>query len=156
MRKERPSGLLARLSIWFGCARDELPLDLRDLVDRHYPPLTEDGRRQSVASADISDLASGQAAVLLEQIEKMRAIVPAPKVMEIPTDATQRVPAMISANDILAGQPYTPMELPEYFAARVTTTLDGCTNPETVAAVKESSLSKLRVSARLRLGDRDD
>ena len=97
----------------------------------------------------IDDLTAGQAASLRTQIEKMRAIVPAPKVMEIPKIGGRRVPSMISGNNILGGQSYTPMELPEYFAARVITTLDGCTSSEAVAAVKDSSLSRLRVYAKL-------
>jgi hypothetical protein len=97
----------------------------------------------------IEDFQPSRTKALLEQIEKMKAVVPAPKVMEIPEIHGRRVPAMISGNNILAGAPYRPMELSQYFAARITTTLDGCTSPAAIEAVKDSSLTKLRVTARL-------
>ncbi len=98
----------------------------------------------------IDDLGTRDATLLREQIEKMKQLVPAPKVMEIPAQDGRRAPAMISGNRVLEGDPYTPMSLPEYFAARVTTTLDGCTNPHVVAAVKDSSLSRVNITAHLR------
>jgi len=86
---------------------------------------------------------------LKSQIRKMKQLVNAPKVMEISEAANARAPAMISGNQVLGDQPYKPMTLPEYFAARVTTTLDGCTDAEVVAAVQQSSLSRIAVTAKL-------
>jgi hypothetical protein len=97
----------------------------------------------------LTDLSSTQTEFLNKQIVKMKQLVNAPKVMEIPEHSGHRYPAMISGNKILAGQPYTPMDLPAYFAARVTTTLDGCTDPQVVEAVNDSSLSRVRVTAKL-------
>ena len=86
---------------------------------------------------------------LKDQIKKMKQLVRAPKVLEIPEEAGRRFPRMVSGNNILADVPYTPMDLPEYFTARVTTTLDGATNPEVVATVQDSSLPRIHVNARI-------
>jgi len=98
----------------------------------------------------IDDLAQKDRNFLKEQIGKMKKGLPSPKVMEIPTIDGRRYPAVISGNRILEDGEYRPMPLPEYFVARITTTLDGCTNPEVIAAVKDSSLSKLNVHAKIR------
>lgn len=98
----------------------------------------------------IDDLARKEKESLRKQIKKMKGVVPAPKVMEIPISDGKRYPAVISGNRILEGNGYRPMQLPEYFVARIITTLDGCTDPGVVAAVKDSSLSKLNVHARIR------
>ena len=87
---------------------------------------------------------------LKKQIEKMKNVVPSPKVMEIPESDGKRYPAIISGNRVLEGDDYTAMQLPEYFVARVTTTLDGCTDPEVVAAVNDSTISRLNVHAKIR------
>ena len=97
----------------------------------------------------IADLPPAQREALQEQIAKMRGLVPAPKVMEIPEMNGQRFPAIISGNRILGNDEYTPMYLPDYFVARITTTLDGCTSPSVVAKVKDSGLPQLHVSARI-------
>ena len=97
----------------------------------------------------LKEMNESEADLLKLQIGKMKHLVVAPKVMEIPEYSGRRFPAMISGNNILDGRPYTPMGLPEYFAARVTTTLDGCTNPKIVEAVQESSLSRVDVAAKL-------
>lgn len=97
----------------------------------------------------VDDLSTAALEFLKTQIVKMQQLVPAPKVMEIPDEGAQRAPAMISGNNLLNGDPYTPMELADYFAARVTTTLDGCTDPAVVSAVQDSSLSRVHVAAKL-------
>jgi hypothetical protein len=84
---------------------------------------------------------------LLQQIEKMRTLTPAPKVMEIVESDGHRVPRIISANRLSAGEPFQPLALPDYFSARVLTTLDGCTNPSVVEAVQDSSLSRVGIQA---------
>jgi hypothetical protein len=97
----------------------------------------------------VADLPPAQQEALRQQITKMKGLVPAPKVMEIPEVSGQRFPAIISGNRILGNEDYVPMYLPDYFVARVTTTLDGCTNPSVVARVKDSGLQQLQVSARI-------
>jgi hypothetical protein len=98
----------------------------------------------------IDELSERERNRLLDQISKMRQLVPAPKVMQISEHDGNRVPSMVSGRRLLAGDPYVPMELPEYFAARIITTLDGCTNPSIVGAVKDSSLSRVDVNAIIR------
>lgn len=99
----------------------------------------------------ICDLQKKEKEFLNSQIKKMKEIVLSPKVMEIPTSEGNRYPAMISGRRILENKEYRPMPLPEYFVSRITTTLDGCTDPEVVAAVTDSSLSKLDVRAKIRV-----
>lgn len=98
----------------------------------------------------ISDLSNRDHVLLRDQIKKMKNVIPSPKIMEIPEFAGKRYPAIISGNRVLADEDYTAMQLPEYFVARVITTLDGCTDPEVVAAVKDSKLSRLNVLAKIR------
>jgi hypothetical protein len=57
---------------------------------------------------------------------------------------------MISGNRILAGEPYTSIALPDYFVTRVTTTLDGATDPTTVEVIQESNLSRAHLIAKLK------
>ena len=99
---------------------------------------------------DLHDMSQGKATVLHKQIQKMKRLVPAPKVMQIPESGNRRSPQMVSGNNVLKGRSYRPMDLEDYFVARVTTTLDGCTDPQVVEIVQESSLTKLHVSARLK------
>jgi len=68
----------------------------------------------------------------------MKKVVPAPKVMEIPESHGKRFPAMISGNKIFNGEIYRSMPLPDYFVARIMTTLDGCTDPGVVTRVQDS------------------
>jgi hypothetical protein len=97
----------------------------------------------------IESLSRTERAALEEQISKMKRVVPAPKVMEIPEIGGRRFPAIISGNRIIDGEEYVPMQLADYFVARITTTLDGCTNPLIVARVKDSSLNQLRIYAQI-------
>jgi hypothetical protein len=87
---------------------------------------------------------------LIEQLRKMRSLVPAPKVMQIVESGDSRIPQMVSGNNILSGMPYVPMQLPDYFSARVLTTLDGCTSGAIVSAIQDSSLSRVHLVADLR------
>ena len=98
----------------------------------------------------VEDMGQREAAFLREQIQKMRQLVDAPKVMEIPEADDRRYPQMVSGNKILSDAPYRPMSLENYFVARVTTTLDGCTNPRVVAMAEDSSLPQLHVDARIK------
>ncbi len=98
----------------------------------------------------IEDQDERERRALIEQIVKMLKLVPAPKVMEILEEDGRRTPRIISGRRILAGNPYVPVELPDYFVARVLTTLDGCTNSKVVDAVQDSRLSRLHVKALLR------
>jgi hypothetical protein len=79
-----------------------------------------------------------------------QVIVDAPKVMEIPETNDRRYPRMVSGNNILNDDPYKPMSLENYFVARVTTTLDVCTNRRAVDLAEDSSLTKLHVDARVK------
>jgi len=98
----------------------------------------------------VEDLDQREVAFLREQIQKMKQLVYAPKVMEIPETNDRRFPRMVSGNNILNDAPYQPMSLENYFVARVTTTLDGCTDRRAVVLAENSSLTKLHVQARIR------
>lgn len=87
---------------------------------------------------------------LKEQIKKMRQIVFAPKIMEIPEIDGRRSPAIISRNRILENGLYKSIPLSEYFVTRITTTLDGCTNQEIVDNVGDRSLSRLNIKANIK------
>jgi len=97
----------------------------------------------------LNDMSAADAARLQSQIEKMKRLVDAPKVMEIPEDSGRRYPSMVSGNNVLYHHPYISMELPDYFTARVTTTLDGATDAGVVEAVQDSSLQRVDVIAKL-------
>jgi hypothetical protein len=95
----------------------------------------------------VSELSDEEREHLKIQIRKMKRLVNAPKVMEVPELDGIRFPQIISGNNILQDSPYTPMSLSDYFVARVTTTLDGCTDPWVIATVQDSSLPTVHVSA---------
>jgi hypothetical protein len=97
----------------------------------------------------ITELNHAERTFLARQIALMKHLVHAPKVMEIRECDGRRFPAMISGNQILAGEPYVAMDLPGYFTARVTTTLDGCTDPEVVQVVQHSTLPQVDIIAKL-------
>jgi hypothetical protein len=98
----------------------------------------------------LDDMSAADAAFLQSQIEEMKQLVDAPKVMEIPEDSGRRYPSMVSGNNGLDHEPYISMELPDYFTARVTTTLDGTTDASVVDTVQDSSLSRVDLIAKLR------
>jgi hypothetical protein len=98
----------------------------------------------------LTDMDTSESDFLKEQLRKMKHLVEAPKVMEIPEFSGGRYPQIVSGNNFLDDQLYTPMDLPDYFVARVTTTLDGCTDPEVISTVQDSSLTRLHVDARLK------
>ena len=97
----------------------------------------------------IDELSPSERRDLEGQISDMRKLVDAPKVMEIPEFAGERHPSVISGNRILEGGSYLSISLPDYFVARVTTTLDGATDPRIVDVVQESSLPRAHLIARL-------
>jgi len=98
---------------------------------------------------EIDGLTEAERASLITQITKMKKHVAAPKVMEIVERDDKRFPKMVSGNKVLAGSRYTPMALPEYFTARVTTTFDGCTDPCLIERVQDSSFPCIVVAAKL-------
>lgn len=100
--------------------------------------------------ADVTELTPNDLRELKTQIRKMRELVAAPKVLDVPTSDLFRDPRMISGNKILAGQPFRALRLSDYFVARVTTTLDGATNQATVLLVKDSPLARVNVFAKIR------
>jgi hypothetical protein len=102
----------------------------------------------------VEKLSPAKKSELKDQIKKMQQLVDAPKVLEIPEESGRRNPAMISGNRILKDETFTPMELPEYFVARVSTTLDGCTDKKIVETVQHSSLPRVNVTADLEHHDR--
>ena len=95
-------------------------------------------------------MSNDKSASLRKQIQKMKRFVPAPKVMEIPEAQGRRHPQMVSGNNILSGATYKPMSLENYFVARVTTTLDGCTDSRAIGIAEDSSLTKLHLDARIK------
>ena len=100
----------------------------------------------------LEDMTNSETNFLKGQIRKMQGLVPAPKVMQIPETQSplRRLPQMVSGNNVLNDLPYRPMDLEDYFVTRVITTLDGCTDPIVVEAVQDSTLSQIRVSAKLK------
>jgi hypothetical protein len=97
----------------------------------------------------IDQLTPGALTELHVQIRRMKRLVDAPKVMEVSEYGDQRFPSMISGNRILAGEPYASTALPDYFVTRVTTTLDGATDPRTVDAIQASDLSRAHLIAKM-------
>jgi len=97
----------------------------------------------------ISELSRYEMDKLNTQIEKMRKLVAAPKILQIREYAGARDLAMISGNNVFNNRPFKAMSLADYFTAQVTTTLDGCTRPEMVNFVQDSSLNRVEVSAKL-------
>lgn len=87
---------------------------------------------------------------LIRQIHHMRRLTRSPKVMVIDEVDGGREPRMASGNSILIGRHSKGLSLPDYFVARVLTTLDGDTRSHFVEAVRDSSLRQLQVEARLK------
>jgi hypothetical protein len=97
----------------------------------------------------LDDLAKSERGRLIEQIGKMRKFTRAPKTMLIRELDGRYEPEIASGLRIASGLDTKPLGLGDYLVRRVLTTLDGDTRPQFVAAVQESSLSQLRVLARL-------
>ena len=95
----------------------------------------------------IDRLSKREADFLRNQLRKMKVLTPAPKIMQISEANGRRTPAMVSGTRVLNDEPYVPMNLPDYFAARVLTTLDGCTKLRIVEAVQDSSLKRVNMVA---------
>lgn len=87
--------------------------------------------------------------VLINQISRMKNHTNAPKVMEVDEIDGKRHPRIISGNRILAQQRYQSLNLEDYFVRRVLTTLDGDTRPDFVEAVRDSTLTRLDLLAKL-------
>jgi hypothetical protein len=101
---------------------------------------------------ELEDLNNREFTRLNEQIEKMKRLVGAPKVMQIPESSNRRHPQIVSGNKVLSGGTYRPTDLEEYFVARVMTTLDGCTDQQIVEVAQSSSFANLHFFARSRGG----
>jgi len=99
---------------------------------------------------EIARLAPAERQRLCEQIEKMKQLVDAPKVLQIVERGGRRYPEMISGTRILQDLPFRSIPLDDYFTWRVTTTLDGCTDPSVVGRVENSALPSLHLVAKLR------
>lgn len=97
----------------------------------------------------LDQLANDEYERLLGQIQDMKRLTRAPKVMEIPDSNGTRVPQMVSGNRILAGARYRSFRLADYVVARVLTTLDGDTRPQFVNGVQDSALTQFRIRAEL-------
>jgi hypothetical protein len=95
----------------------------------------------------IDDLTPSGLENLRAQISRMKKVVPAPKVMEIPTVGERRYPSIVSGNRVLAEETYRPVQLADYFVSRVLTTFDGCTSQRALDRVRDSSLLQLNVRA---------
>lgn len=97
---------------------------------------------------ELDSLSPNELKRLEEQIEKMKRLTRAPKVLEISNEGDSRVPSVVSGNAIVAGNEYKNTPLGDYFVRRVLTTLDGDTRDDFVDLVKDSSLPQLRVIAK--------
>jgi hypothetical protein len=84
---------------------------------------------------------------LKEQVRKMKRLTPSPKVMEIVEIGKLRQPRILSGTNLLDNHSYVSEAFGDYMVRRVLTTLDGNTKPGFVAAVQDSSLAQLRVTA---------
>ncbi len=82
------------------------------------------------------------------QIGDMKKLTKAPKLMEIPGDDGRPTPGVYSGNEYHSAGSPRRYELGDYFVNRVLTTLDGDTRPLFVEAVKDSTLTQLRVIAK--------
>ncbi|RYD34109.1 MAG: hypothetical protein EOP87_09815 [Verrucomicrobiaceae bacterium] len=99
----------------------------------------------------IEELAKRDYKFLEEQIRKMRRLVDAPKVMQIPQSGAFYYPEIVSGTNLIEGKDYKPVSLAKYFTTRVLTTLDGCTDPEIVSTVQQSTLSRVNISAKIKI-----
>lgn len=116
----------------------------RDHIDKAILAQAKLGSIEELSPSDLEDLK--------EQVRKMKKATPSPKVMEIIEIGTLRQPRMLSGTNVLNDRDYVSEELGDYMVRRVLTTLDGNTKPGFVVAVQDSSLAKLRVTARSTLG----
>lgn len=74
-------------------------------------------------------------------------LTPSPKVMEIVQIGNLRQPRILSGTNLLNDHRYVSEGFGDYMVRRVITTLDGNTKPGFVAAVQDSSLAQLSVTA---------
>jgi hypothetical protein len=86
-------------------------------------------------------------AELKDQVRKMKKLTPSPKVMEIIEIGKLREPRILSGTNLLNDHSYVSEAIGDYMVRRVLTTLDRNTKPGFVAAVQDSSLAQLRVTA---------
>ena len=116
-----------------------------------------DGRREIrkaiLAQAKLGsfeELPAREQTRLLDQVKNMRRLTRSPKVMVVPTINGRRQPRMLSGVRLSENRKSVGHTLPDYFVARVLTTLDGDTRPSFVDGVQDGTLADLRVFAELR------
>lgn len=95
----------------------------------------------------VNDLPPRESERLREQVRKMQQLTRFPKILEVPGEDGFRRPRVLSGARLAAGQPTRGLLLEDYFTQRLLTTLDGDTRGWFVAAVQESGLTQVRVSA---------
>jgi hypothetical protein len=98
----------------------------------------------------LDELPRAEAERMIAQVWDMRRLTRSPKVMVVPTVNGAREPRMLSGVRLSEGHSSPGQSLPQYFVARVLTTLDGDTRPYFVDAVQDGSLADLRVYAELK------
>ena len=111
----------------------------RDRIDKAILVQAKLGAVENLSASALEDLK--------EQVRKMKQLTPSPKVMEVIEIGTVRRPRILSGTNLLNDHDYVSEELGDYIVRRVLTTLDGNTRSEFVAAVQDSSLARLRVTA---------
>lgn len=101
---------------------------------------------------ELSKLGPGEKKRAEEQVDKMKKLTNAPKLMDIPGDGTSPEPGIYSGTVYRAGGTPRRYGLGDYFVNRVLTTLDGDTRPSFVDSVQDSGLVQLKVLAEQRQG----
>ena len=97
---------------------------------------------------DLTNLPKKERDRLRGQIEDMRKLTNAPKIMDIPAHGHTADPAMYSGIVFAAGDDPKRYRLADYFVQRFLTTLDGDTSSAFVDAVQDSGLTTLKVIAK--------
>jgi len=97
----------------------------------------------------IAHLSKREANRLQGQVEKMKKLTAAPKILEIPYTAGQREPRIVSGNGLVQGRKLRSIPLGRYLSSRVLTTLHGDTRPAFIQAAQDSRLTQLQIEARL-------
>ena len=95
-------------------------------------------------------LSSSEHKRLLGQVDKMKRLTNAPKVIDLPIENGRVTPGVYSGTALASGRFPARYDLAQYIIARVLTTFDGDTRPSFVAQVQRSNLSELRVVAQIR------
>lgn len=138
-------------SVGPGAAESRAGADLAITAD-----IQRDGvrvRKAIIAQAkrgSLAELPASERERLTDQIQNMRRLTLAPKVILVEEIEGRREPRVASGLRIVEGVQPQVLSLPDYFVRRILPTLDGDTREGFVNAVQESSLRQLRVLARVR------